>query len=201
VTGDEKAAGPRIPPVPPADWPPEMRDALAALRPVEPRHPFPPRDPDRPKGLNALGMLAVHPVLTRAFHTFNGHVLFGTTLSVRQRELLVLRVATVRGSEYEWAQHVVLAGDAGIDAAEIVRIAEGPDAAGWDPVEGAMVRAVDELLADARIADETWEVLTAALDERQLMDLVFTVGAYDLLAMAFRSFGVELDDDLKNRAR
>ncbi len=28
------------------------------------------------------------------------------------------------------------------------------------------------------------------------MDLVFTVGAYDLLAMAMRSFGVELDDDL-----
>ena len=28
------------------------------------------------------------------------------------------------------------------------------------------------------------------------MDLVFTVGAYDLLAMAFRSFGVELDEDL-----
>ena len=28
------------------------------------------------------------------------------------------------------------------------------------------------------------------------MDLVFTVGAYDVLAMAFRSFGVELDADL-----
>ena len=28
------------------------------------------------------------------------------------------------------------------------------------------------------------------------MDLVFTVGAYDTLAMALRSFGVELDDDL-----
>jgi hypothetical protein len=28
------------------------------------------------------------------------------------------------------------------------------------------------------------------------MDLVFTVGAYDVLAMAFRSFGVELDEDL-----
>ena len=201
MTDTDKVAQPRIPPLPPAEWPPEMRDALAALRPAELRHPFPPRDPDRPKGLNALGMLAVHPVLTRAFHTFNGHVLFGTTLSVRQRELLVLRVATVRGSEYEWAQHVVLAGDAGIDAAEIARIADGPDAAGWDPVEGAMVRAVDELLADARIADPTWEVLAGALDEQQLMDVVFTVGAYDLLAMAFRSFGVELDDDLKNRAR
>lgn len=201
MTDTENTAGPRIPPLPPTDWPPEMREALAALRPAEPRHPFPPRDPARPKGLNALGMLAVHPVLARAFHTFNGHVLFGTTLSVRQRELLVLRVAAVRGSEYEWAQHVVLAGDAGIDAAEIARIAEGPDAAGWDPVEGAMVRAVDELLADARIADATWDVLAAALAERQLMDLVFTVGAYDLLAMAFRSFGVELDDDLRTQAR
>ena len=30
------------------------------------------------------------------------------------------------------------------------------------------------------------------------MDLVFTVGAYDLLAMALRSFGVELDDDLQS---
>jgi hypothetical protein len=29
------------------------------------------------------------------------------------------------------------------------------------------------------------------------MDLVFTVGAYDLMAMAMRSFGIELDADLR----
>ena len=63
-----------------------------------------------------------------------------------------------------------------------------------------MVRAVDELLADALISDGTWAVLAAELDVQQLMDLVFTVGAYDLLAMAFRSFGVELDDDLLENA-
>ena len=28
------------------------------------------------------------------------------------------------------------------------------------------------------------------------MDVVFTVGAYEILAMAFKSFGVELDADL-----
>jgi 4-carboxymuconolactone decarboxylase len=37
----------------------------------------------------------------------------------------------------------------------------------------------------------------ASLDQRQLMDLVFTVGAYDLLAMAFNSFGLELDPGLE----
>jgi alkylhydroperoxidase family enzyme len=59
-----------------------------------------------------------------------------------------------------------------------------------------MLRAVDELVADAQVADGTWAELASELDRHQLMDLVFTVGAYDLLAMAFKSFGVELDDDL-----
>ena len=50
------------------------------------------------------------------------------------------------------------------------------------------------------MSDETWATLAGELDRQQLMDLVFTVGSYDLLAMAFRSFGVELDDDLRGWA-
>jgi alkylhydroperoxidase family enzyme len=174
-----------------------MREALAALRPANPRHPFPSRDPGRPKGLNALGTLAHHAELARAFHTFNGHILFATTLSPRQRELLVLRVASVRQSVYEWRQHVLLAADAGITAEEVTWITEGPAAPGWSTVDRALVSAVDELLADARVADATWDVLAAALDVDQLLDVIFTVGAYDALAMALRSFGVPLDDDLQ----
>jgi len=186
----------RLEPIPPTEWPPEMRQALAALHPPEPRHPFPPRSDDRPKGLNVLGTLAHHPALTTAYHTFNGHVLFATTLTTRQRELLVLRVAAVRDSAYEWAQHVVLADDVGLTPDEVARIAEGPDAPGWSPLDRAMVAAVDELIRDAKVSDETWEVLASELDEQQLMDLVFTVGAYEVLAMALRTFGVALDDDL-----
>src|SRR5262249_31736633 len=150
----------------------------------------------RPKGLNALGTLAQHPELAQAFHTFNGHVLFTSTLSPRQRELLVLRVAVRRHSEYEWRQHAVLAGDVGLDPDDVARVAAGPDAAGWSPLERAMLRAVDELVDEAMLSDGTWACLSDGLDTQQLMDLVFTVGAYDVLAMAFRSFGVELDGDL-----
>ena len=63
-------------------------------------------------------------------------------------------------------------------------------------MEGALLRATDELLGDALITDETWAVLAGALEERQLMDVVFTVGAYDVLAMVLRTFAVPLDDDL-----
>ena len=189
----------RLDPIPPGEWPPAMQDALAALRPANPRHPFPPRDPSRPKGLNALGLLAHHPDLTTAYHRFNGHILFGTTLSPRQRELLVLRVAHLRASNYEWAQHAVLAGDAGISEDEVARVRDGGTADGWAPLDAALLTAADELVADARLSDPTWATLSAELDTPQLMDVVFTVGAYDLLAMAFRTFDVELDDDLRKR--
>ena len=188
---------PRITPLAPSEWPAEMRDALAALHPPNPRHHFPPRSDDRPKGLNVLGTLARHAELTRAFHTLTGHVLFASTLSPRTRELVVLRVASLREADYEWAQHAVLAGDVGLTSEELARIVEGPDAEGWTALDQALLRAVDELLADAKVSDRTWGVLAGELDEQQLMDLVFTVGTYDLLAMALRSFGVELDDDLQ----
>jgi AhpD family alkylhydroperoxidase len=145
-----------------------------------------------------LGTLATHPELTRAYHTFNGHLLFATSLTPRQRELLILRVAAVRDCAYEWAQHVVLAADAGLSDDEIARIADGPGTEVWSPLEGAMLAAVDQLLAGARIAADTWAALADELAVEQLMDLVFTVGAYETLAMALLSFGVELDDDLTN---
>jgi alkylhydroperoxidase family enzyme len=170
-----------------------MKAAIAALHPPAPRHPFPERRPDRPRALNALGTLARHPALTTAFHTFNGHVLFASTLSPREREILVLRVAALRHSDYEWAQHVVLAGDAGLTAGEVAAIKDGLPA---DPTDRLLVTATDELIKDACITDDTWAALAKHFDEQQLMDLVFTVGAYEALAMAFKSFGVELDADL-----
>lgn len=187
---------PRLAPLPPDAWPREMREALAVLRPEHPRQPFPPDDPDRPKGLNVLGTFAHYPALAKAYNTFCGHVLFGSALPPRWRELLVLRVAHRRGSAYEWRQHVVLAADAGIAEAEISQIVDGPDAVAWSPFDAALIRAADELIDDARVTDATWATLAADLDTEQLMDVVFTVGAYDALAMAFRTFGTPLDDDL-----
>ena len=111
----------------------------------------------------------------------------------------MLRVAAVRDAEYEWRQHVASAGDNGVDPDEVARVAVGSDAPGWSDVERALLRAADELLGDALIADDTWSTLAAELDVQQLMEVVFTVGAYDTLAMALRTFGVPLDDDLVQR--
>ncbi|MEV0248188.1 carboxymuconolactone decarboxylase family protein [Nocardia sp. NPDC050712] len=150
----------------------------------------------RQSGANLLGTLARYPALTKPFLIFNRHLLQSNSLSPRHRELLILRVAHVRGSDYEWAQHVLLAAEAGHGPQDIVRAAEGPDAPGWAPTERMLVLAADELLTDGVITETTWATLETDFNERQLMDLVFTVGTYALLAMALRTFGVEPEPGL-----
>jgi alkylhydroperoxidase family enzyme len=192
---------PRLSPLVPSDWPVEMRDALAALHPATPRQPLPEPRGDGPKALNLLGTFARHPDLTRAYHTFVGHLLFASTLAPRDRELLVLRVAAVRGADYEWAQHAVIAADVGLTEEEVARVAAGPDADEWRDHDRALLRAVDQLVADARIDEATWMQLAATLDDQQLLDLIFTVGCYETLAMVLRSVDVELDADLADVVR
>ncbi len=178
-----------------------MAQALAAAyRPTNPRHPPSPLDPESPKGLNAMGVLAYHPELTAAYNNLISHALYFTTITPRQRELLILRVAHLRDSRYEWAQHVYQAGVVGITAEEIERVRIGADAHGWDELESALLAAADELVADARIGDPTYAVLSRELETRQLMDVVFTVGAYEVFAMVMRTFDVPLDEDLQRFA-
>jgi 4-carboxymuconolactone decarboxylase len=185
----------RISPLSPKEWPTEFRTALAALRPANARHaPLPTED--RPKGRNVLGTWAHHPELAQAYFTLNGHVLLATTLSERQRELLVLRVAAVRKSGYEWAQHVFVGRDVGLSDEEIGRVAYGPDAPFWSEQDAALLRAVDELILDGGISASTFTVLTAELDVKQILDLICTVGTYETLARVFASLEVEMDDDI-----
>jgi alkylhydroperoxidase family enzyme len=150
----------------------------------------------RPSGANLLGTLMRHPALAKAFLTFNGHVLSGSTLSYRQRELLILRVAFLRHCGYEWAQHVLRGKEAGLQDEDIARLNEGPEAPGWTPVDRSLVRAADELVADGAVSGDTWRALAGEFDEQQLMDIVFTVGTYELVAMALRSFEVRPEVEL-----
>ena len=135
----------RIEPIPPKEWPPEMRDALAAMIPPTQRHPRPPTE-DRPKAGAVLQTFAHHPELAKAFFTFNGHILWQSSLDPRQREILVLRVAVKRKVAFLWAQHVFEAKDAGLTDgnAHAVLMADFPDAEAYyryaqDPIHLAVI--------------------------------------------------------------
>ena len=195
VTKGRCLSEPRIPPRPSADWDEEVFDALSVLRPPGSARPRPAGpSQDRPVS-NILGIFSWHPALAKAFFAFNSH-LFHSTLSARDREMATVRIAWLRRGEYEWAQHVRMAKAAGLSDEEVDAIMAGPDSPVWEPRDAALLRAVDEIAVDHYVSDETWKRLSEDFDRKQLMDLVFTIGAYDLLAVAFNTFGLQLDPGL-----
>ncbi len=152
-------------------------------------------------GINITKTLAHHPALADAWLTFARYVLRDNTLPPRDRELLILRIGYLCGSEYEWGQHTRIARGVGLSDEEIVRVTGGPEAAGWSDLERALLRAADELHRDAYVSDGTWAELEARYDTKQLMDVVFTVGEYNLVSMALKTFRVPLDDGVEGFPR
>jgi alkylhydroperoxidase family enzyme len=144
--------------------------------------------------LNIYATLARHPKLLKRWSVFGAHVLYKNTLPPRERELLILRTGWLCRSEYEWGQHVLIGKAAGVTDEEIARVKEGPDAAGWAEPDRALLRAADELIGDAFISDATWQALAERFDTQQLIDVVFTVGQYNLVSMALNTLGVQLDE-------
>ena len=91
-------------------------------------------------------------------------------------------------------------GKSGITADEIAAVARATDADTWTPLEADLLAATDQLVDHYRVDDDTWARLAEQLDERQLVELVFVVGTYTGLAMAFNSFGLQLDPELQEIA-
>ena len=147
--------------------------------------------------LNIFRTLAHHPKLLKRWLVFGNHILGKSTLPARDRELLILRIGWLCKAEYEWTQHVLIARGAGLSDDDIARIAVGPDAAGLDPFDRVQLRAVDELHRDAFLSDATWQALSERYDTQQIIDLIFTVGQYQLVSMALNSLGVQLDSDIE----
>ena len=175
---------PRVSQVPQAQWTDEQREIMAPMV--------------SGKGLgdqatNLFTTLLNHPRLMKRWMVFANHVLFKSTLTARDRELVILRTGWLCQAGYEFAQHVLVARQAGISDAEIERLKAGHEAPGWTGVERAILKATDELHSDTFITDATYAELTQFYSTEQIMDLVFAVGNYTLVSMALNTLGVQLD--------
>ena len=145
---------------------------------------------------NVFKTLLQHPSMMKRWMVFANHVLFKSTLSFRDRELVILRVGYLCEAGYEWAQHEVIARKSGLDDEGVNSALVGPSCPGLNEVDCLLLTATDELIGSAFIQDTTWDSLLEHFNEKQLVDLIFTVGQYNLVSMALNTLGVQLDEGL-----
>ena len=107
---------------------------------------------------------------------FAGNLLDPGSITLRERELIILRTCARCGCDYEWGVHAALfARAAELDAADIA----ATQAAGGSEL---LLRAVDELHDSASIADATWQELAARYQPDQLLEIIALTGYYHTIS-------------------
>lgn len=135
-----------------------------------------------------------HPELYSAWLPFAVHVMPNSSLPARDRQILILGTSFAWRAIYPWSHHAKISETLrALSADEVSRIAEGPDHPSWSQTEAALLRACVETRSDGRISERTWQTLAAQYGTNQLLDIVFTIGQYGLIASALNSLGVELE--------
>src|SRR5438552_14786891 len=129
---------------------------------------LPPYDADTAAALEVLGPpIGIFRVFARRPDRAHGIAGWGRyylsrrcALSLRHRELLILRTTALCGAEYEWGVHVqVFAGKAGLTSEQIRSVTAGqPDDPCWtEPADRAVLRAADALDRDSDLSDADWD--------------------------------------------
>jgi alkylhydroperoxidase family enzyme len=111
-------------------------------------------------------------------------------LSLRHRELLILRTTALCGAEYEWGVHVqVFADKAGLTGEQIRSVTAGhPDDPCWtEPGDRAVLRAADALDRDSDLADADWSSLVAGVGEEGAVDALLICGWYHAISYVARA--------------
>jgi alkylhydroperoxidase family enzyme len=139
---------------------------------------------------------AQHPALATPFFRFNRQLLADNTMPVRLRQIAIMRTAWVRRCVYMWSSHLRMSIGLGLGREEFEAIKAGAVSPYWSEFERVLVAAVDQLCARSDMDQATWDALSAEFDHKQMLDLLFTVGAYTMIAMPMNAIRIDREEEL-----
>jgi alkylhydroperoxidase family enzyme len=148
---------------------------------------------------NLRATLMRHKDLFLRWGLFATQVFVHSDIPPREKEIIILRTAWLSQSEYEWEHHVAGSKRGKLFSDDVInRIKQGPNAEGWDTYESTLVLAVDELYSKNCMSNSTWKILSERYATNQLIEILFIVGYYNLLALTMNSLGAQVEGMYKN---
>ena len=145
------------------------------------------------KVLNLYRVLAHNPRVLLNFMRLGNSLLVGTELSPKLRELAILRVAKLAGSEYEWAQHYSIALELGINQEQIQTISHWSTSTKFSEMERAVLQYTDEVAQNVGVRDETFRALQRYLNERGIVELTLSIGYWGMVARVLVPLQINID--------
>jgi 4-carboxymuconolactone decarboxylase len=146
---------------------------------------------------NLYRALANHPQLVAAWTEFSKMLRHDTRTPRALRELVILRGGQLMRSEYEWAQHVVMARKAGVREEQIAELAGWRTSSQFDSREKAAI-ALGEAVTQGRVPDDVYAEARRHFDEHDYVELAAVAAFYAMVGRMLDAMGVELEDDMRD---
>ena len=147
---------------------------------------------------NIFRMLSRCEDVFKGFIMFNNAVLNKSALDPRLREVAIIRVGYRTGAEYEVHHHIRIGETLGMARAQMEIVASDRDLAEL-PEEWALVaRVADDLVSGPVPSQTNMEKLRRRFSDREILDLIFAIGCYMMVARLLMTAGVEIEPEGTN---
>ena len=146
--------------------------------------------------VNLLGILMYNPDTLRPFLDYWVTSKLKMGLSVREQELVILRMAFHYKCNYVWKHHVPVAIEFGVTPGELESVQEYPLPDGFNPREEALLVMSDHMVQDRNLSDEIYNRYAGRLKDSELVDLISLVSQYVLFTLMNNVLRVEVEPSL-----
>ena len=151
--------------------------------------------PARRTQSEAFRIVANNPGVARVAFGQLLQLLENNRFDTRLRELMIMRIAWVTGSAYEWTQHWRVATTAGIAPEDVLAVRDWQGSARLTAADKAILAATDECLAGQSISDAAWaEVAKHVTDPAQQVEFIIAMGNWMSFSLLFRTLRIPLAD-------
>lgn len=147
---------------------------------------------ERGKVLNLYGMLLHSPPVAEGWLAFLTAIRQKCSLSGRDRELVIMRVAVINGADYEFRAHVPFALKEGITEAQIEALRDGR-AEAFDARERDVLAYCESMTREIHVPDAVFQAVRPHFNERELVELTATIAAYNLVSRFLQALQVDHD--------
>lgn len=172
---------------------------MSRLAPLEP--PYAPdiqQQFDRiMRGAPPLLLFRVMAGNARAWEKFRaGSLLDRGPLTLREREIVIMRTCARTGCEYEWGVHVAtFAAAAHLTDEQVGATVLGEATAScWSESEQALITAVDALHARATLGDAEFAALSAHYDDAKILEVLLLCGFYRTVSYLANGLDLPLEE-------
>jgi 4-carboxymuconolactone decarboxylase len=133
--------------------------------------------------LTPLDRMLLHsPPLADGWNALLGAVRTASTLTADVRELAILRIAALNGADYEWRAHEPVGRAGGLTEADLAVLRGRGSTDALAPRLAAVLAYTDAMTAKVSVPDDVFASLREHFDDREIVELTVTIGAYNLVS-------------------